>query len=219
MNSYEIRSKVVAITTDGASNFKCAMKRHGNDYETFQQLMTTIDDYEEELFQIDLNDLQNMWCPVNEFINEDVMPTDVSDSGTNDNDEDDVDSYDSESADDDSNDEIFRTGRLPNDILKDVVNDIDKNSAAWLPSRIDCSAHGLNLIGRKDSFNALKNDNLYAARYISVFKKLNAIWRLSSTRKGREAFDFYLDGYKIQKPHRIRWNRIYDAVSIKYRYY
>lgn len=189
LDKYEIRSKVVAITTDGASNFKSALKRHGDDYETYEQLMAAIDENDEELFQIDLSDLRNVWCPANEFAEDDVMPINGED--------------DDQQSDDESN-ETFRIGTIPNEIVQSVVDDLEDNSVAFLPNRIDCSAHALNLVGRKDPFHALKSDELYAARYISVFKKLNAIWRISSTRLGRETFDYYLDRYKIQKPHRIR---------------
>lgn len=202
LNDYQIRSKVVAITTDGASNFKCALKKHGDDYETFDQLLNTISDSDEELFHLNFDDLKNVWCPVNELIDDDVIvPIEIPTSNEI--------VFDS----DDESNETFRIHPVPNDILQQVVNDLSENSDIMLPSRIDCSAHGFNSIGRTDSFNALKTDSLYASRYISVFKKLNAIWKLNSTRLGRETFDMYLEGYKIQKPHRIRWNRIYDAVS------
>lgn len=59
------------MTTDGASNFKCALKRHGDDYETFEQLMTSLDGGDEELFYLDLDDLQCMWNPVDEITTQD----------------------------------------------------------------------------------------------------------------------------------------------------
>lgn len=191
---------MVAITTDGASNFKCALKRHGDDYETFGQLMNT-NSFDEELFHLDLNDLENMWCPINELIdeNDDIA---MANEGQTMN----VDA-------DYSNDESFRIGEIPNNVLEQVVDDINGNSVVMLPSRVDCSAHGFNSVGRNDSFDAMQTDELYATRYISVFKKLNKIWKMNSTRLGRETFDAYLNGHKIQKPHRIRWNRIYDAVN------
>lgn len=198
---YEIRNKVIAITTDGASNFKCALKRHGNDYETFDQMITSITEEDDELFHIDMDDLNSMWCPANELLNDstdNVMPLEVN-----------IDESESDTTELDEN---FQTESLPDDIIQKVIDNRNVDFAAMLPSRVDCSAHNFNLVGKVDSFKAL-DDKLYAARYISVFKKLNAIWKMNSTRRGRETFDHYLQNHKIHKPHRIRWNRIYYAVS------
>lgn len=71
----------------------------------------------------------------------------------------------------------------------------------------------LALIGKTDAFNAVRKNQTYAAGYITVFKTLNKIWKMNSSRSGRETFLHYLKGYKIEKPHRIRWNQIFDAVS------
>lgn len=194
--------KTVAITTDGAANFKCALKRHGDYYETFDQLMQPMGGFDEELFHLDLADLTNQWCPSSELIDDDVadvMPIEFPHS-------DDAD------GDTDFSVENFAIELVPSEILEHVVDDHTKENAVLLPSRIDCCAHAFNSIGRTDSFNALRDDAVYAARYISVFKKLNAIWKMNSTRNGREVFVSYLKKHKIQKPHRIRWNRIFDAV-------
>lgn len=113
----------------------------------------------------------------------------------------------------DEEDDGFRVQPMSTEILQEVAAELDMNDDVLLPSRIDCSAHTFNSIGKTDSFNALKSDTLYASQYISVFKKLNTIWATNSTRLGRETFDHYLNKRKILKPRRIRWNRIYDAVS------
>lgn len=185
---------MIAITTDGASNFKCALKRHGDDYETFEQLMTSLDGDDEELFYLDLDDLQSMWRPIDEITAEDddIMPVD-----------DNADEKDTESEDTERS-ETFKIRKFPDKILHKVIDEDDVDGAVLLPSRVDCSAHGFNAIGRNDSFNALKNDEVYAAQYISVFKTLNGIWKANSTRLGRETFNTYLDGFRINKPHRIR---------------
>lgn len=86
------------------------------------------------------------------------------------------------------------------------------NAPAFLPIRIACAAHTLNLVGKTDSFNALV-DFEYSELYFDVMKKLNAIWNAStSSRKNCELVERILKR-RILKPHRIRWNRIYDAVS------
>lgn len=155
---------------------------------------------------MNLDDLNSVWCRAEELAemhpNESIMP--LGSSATDGN-----NGFSEEFRDrDDASD--FRVLPLPKDITTQVIDDV--NTLAMLPSRIDCSAHEFNSIGRTDSFVALKKDPTYAAQYISVFHKLNGIWKVNSTRLGRETFDRYLKGHKIQKPHRIRWNRIYDAV-------
>lgn len=69
INRFDIATKVVAITTDNASNFKCCFERHGDNYKSMQQLMeNNLDEDEDTLFQCDLDDLVNMWCPSDELL-------------------------------------------------------------------------------------------------------------------------------------------------------
>lgn len=90
--------------------------------------------------------------------------------------------------------------------------DMDDGEDVPLPSHIKCSAHTLNLVGKTDSFNAMLDDE-YSEIYGRVFTKLNVIWASStSSRKNSELVEKYLER-KLIKPHRIRWNWIYDAVS------
>lgn len=79
-----------------------------------------------------------------------------------------------------------------------------------LPNRVECSAHGLNLVGKTDSYKALQNQP-YAALYCAVFRKLNSLWHHACCRKSCEAIVKYL-GRTITRPDRIRWNYIYDSV-------
>lgn len=163
-------------------------------------------DYDDELFTLNLDDLINLWLPSNELIGEDADDDVVPMEFVNEN------VSDCGGARDEA-DETFCVQPVSTKILQEVFADMNVNNEVLLPSRIDCSAHSFNSIGKTDSFNALKSDTLYASQYISVFKKLNKIWAVNSTRLGRETFDHYLNQRKILKPHRIRWNRIYDAVS------
>lgn len=170
---YDIHKKVVAMTTDNASNYKCAFERNGDDYQSYSDIMAAADEDELTLFQLDLNDSSNVWCPTEELLlndNNDVIP--LADS---------------------------------------ISNVLDPSISVNLPSRSSCAAHTLNLIGKVDSFKAL-SDKDYRNQYVTVFSKLNMIWKHSSTRLGREIFKRYLNDRIILKPHRIRWNRIYDAV-------
>lgn len=213
LNKFGIQKKIVGMTTDNASNYTCAFERDGDNYQSYAEMMATVDDDENAFFQLDLNDLASAWCPTGEFLqnsSDNVMPLTAAAAAkaaaetpnTNTN-------YD-ESDDECDFDEMgsIRINNLPDQHLKNILDPaIDIN----LPSRISCAAHTLNLIGKLDSFNALA-DQEYSERYISVFTKLNLIWKHASTRLGRELFARYLNGKVIYKPHRIRWNRIYDAV-------
>lgn len=214
IHRYDISSKVVAITTDNASNFKCCFERHGDNYKSIEQLMENgLSEDEDTLFQCDFDDLVNMWCPADELLDSssNFIPLErtAKNHSLSDVDDDNDDSV--VQCDDDS----FCIEKMPEQIIQHVIDDAD-DVAAFLPSRIDCSAHSFNLIGKTDAFNALDGRNEYSQQYVSVFTKLNEIWRKNSTRLGRETFQRYLQNNVILKPHRIRWNRVYDAVSIHF---
>lgn len=199
LSRFEIIPKCVAITTDNASNFKSCLRKHSDDYEEFSLLMEDkLDEDAEMLFTLDLNDLQNVWCRCDQLstsASDDVIPLHVA--------------HDSDS-DDDGTAPSFRVHEMPPEIIQNVVE--NGRAAVFLPNHIDCGAHTFNLIGKVDAFKALNINTDYSQQYVSVFKKLNAIWKVNSSRLGRETFKKYLKG-TILKPHRIRWNRIYDAVN------
>lgn len=213
LSKYDILSKVVAITTDNARNFKSCLQKHGEDYETINELMTnTLDEDADMLFQLDLDDLSNMWCPSEELILNpatDIVPL-TANANANDN-------YNSSDDDDDeaatrNQTDGFQVQKMPDEIIGRVVENTE--NVVLLPNRIDCGAHSLNLVGKVDAFDALNSNSEYSRQYVSVFTKLNEIWRVNSTRLGRETFQLYMNKKSILKPHRIRWNRIYDAVSV-----
>lgn len=209
INRYGISSKVMAITTDNASNFKCCFERHGDNYETMKNLMNNVlDDDDQAFFHCDIDDLDNMWCPTDELLTSacDFVP--CSKSKTGESSEADNDDCDAEQNDN------FRIQEIPNEMNQHIIGDM--NSQAFLLNKIDCSAHTLNLIGKVDAFDALDGHNKYSDQYVSAFSKLNEIWRKNSTRTGRETFQRYLPDKVILKPHRIRWNRVYDAVSTEF---
>lgn len=207
LNRYEILKKCVAITTDNASNFKCCLQKHSDDYEELRTLMNDpLDEQSEMLFHLDLNDLETVWCADELSTNSSIDVVPLAAPGRNEND-------DTDSDDDDESNSSgtgFKIRKMPTNIIENVVDDTSEISL--LPNRSDCGAHTLNLIGKVDAFDALKADSTYRQAYVSVFTKMNAIWRINSTRLGREMFRKYLGKKTILKPHRIRWNRIFDAV-------
>lgn len=201
LKRFEVASKCVAITTDNASNFKSCLKKHSDDYMEFSKLMEDqLDEDAEMLFQLDLDDLQSVWC------RSDQLSTSASDDIIS------LESSRASSSDenDDATAPSFRVHEMPPELIQKVIENNEQH--VLLPNRIDCGAHTFNLIGKVDAFKALDNNAEYSRQYVTVFKKLNAIWKANSTRKGRETFKKYVKG-TILKPHRIRWNRIYDAVK------
>lgn len=202
---YEILSKCVAITTHNARNFKSCLKYHNGDCEELKTLMNDqLDEQSEMLFQLDFDDLENIWCTSDELaIDSTVGVVPLTAAGTENN--------NSDSDDDgDTNESDFKISEMPSHITQKIID--DTSAIVLLSNRIDCGAHTLNLIGKTDAFDALKNVT-YQQQYVSVFTKLNQIWHVNSTRLGRETFHKYLRDKTIQKPHRIRWNRIYDSLT------
>lgn len=81
-------------------------------------------------------------------------------------------------------------------------------------NRIDCSAHKLEKIGGKDSLNA-NYDSGYSDLYDKTFGKLEKIWHLKESRLNAEIFS-RITGKRLIGPHRIRWMKKFNAVSILY---
>lgn len=93
----------------------------------------------------------------------------------------------------------------------DNENDDDKEQL--LPIRIKCAAHTLNLIGKIDAVKALA-DKSYARAYLQAVSKLNLLWKYCGYRKNCEIIKKYV-GKVILRPHKIRWNALYNSVSRK----
>lgn len=190
---YGISKKMVAITTDNAGEFRCAMSRFGKNYSEYESISKDRDDD-----WIWFNDSM-IGAATEGETHEYVRICDLRDENGI------ISSIDNlmESSDNDF---------VLHDILIPIDDDDDSHDVP-LPSQIKCSAHTLNLLGKTDSFNALLDEN-YSTIYGRVFTKLNIIWSSStSSRYNSEMFEKYLER-KLIKPHKIRWNRIYDAVSV-----
>lgn len=80
-------------------------------------------------------------------------------------------------------------------------------------NRIDCSAHKTDKLASIDAATALDNDPDYAIIHTSVFDKLTRIWALKESRLCAESFK-QITGKSIIGPHRIRWLKMYEAVSL-----
>lgn len=92
------------------------------------------------------------------------------------------------------------------------------NLDVLLPTRVDCSSHLIDKIGKIDSFNAVLDED-YCDIYTKVMNKLNLIWAVTQSRLKLELFEKYTE-CKLVKPHRIRWNKLSDAVGVpKFNFY
>lgn len=102
--------------------------------------------------------------------------------------------------DDEANHDVFVVHELPIHVLANM-------------NRIDCSAHKLEKLGRKDAAKAEGLDPEYDDLHERVFVKLQAIWKLKDSRLNAEVF-FRKTGRKVVGPHRIRWLKTHEAVSL-----
>lgn len=212
LENYGILNKVVAVTTDNGADFRAALTHHGDNYKSYEQYLDTREDDDhiwhgndvDEPMDYDSDSDPIEMVPLDEFVDDTNQNFDFFERHPVQN---------STHAD---HDDMFELHRLDNydEIVEQIgiqqLSDDGTNQKRILPIRVSCAAHTLNLIGKTDSYKALENND-YAEQYYSVMKCLNVIWK-NSSRKNSETVERYL-GRQITKPHRIRWNRMYDAVS------
>lgn len=188
---YGISKKVVAITTDNAGEFQCALSRFGHNYTEFSNITSDRDDdwiwFNDLLMGTADGDDELEYIRLCDLVDKNGVISSMNDSGTLTN----PDEF------------IIHDFEVPED-------DMDDLDGVKLPSQVKCSAHTLNLLGKTDSFNALLDDE-YCNIYGEVFTKLNVIWSSTSGR-GSDLTKTYLDR-QLLKPHKIRWNCIYDSVK------
>ncbi|KAG5666406.1 hypothetical protein PVAND_014435 [Polypedilum vanderplanki] len=90
----------------------------------------------------------------------------------------------------------------------DSVSNLDLS----LPERSPCVAHMLNLIGSKDAFFYVSNDDEFDEMYHQCFSKLKALWNISGrSPKFSSIFKTHV-GLSLQKPSQTRWNSTFDSV-------
>lgn len=188
-NRYGILEKVFFITTDGAGEYKAALKNYGDNYRSIEMLT---------------NDLELEWVLP-------PAPGDVVDEIDDFEVDEEEDNYirirDGDIADDD--DDASRASPSDQDeesfvICQDVP--LLKNM-----NRVACSSHLLDKVGKIDSMNACK-DAIYNAKFEQTFEKITKLWSTKDSRVSAEIFK-RITGQKLIGPHRIRWMQTFDAVS------
>lgn len=213
---YKIAEKVTAVTTDNGADFVAAMRNHGDNYSSYEEYLEERDEDDALLWydnteetqegddDYDDNDFDVVeMVPSSEFIqagSANVLPLTLADVGN-----DSITTANSEAI------RLHDVQDIENVVASELELHLGEESKNFLPIRIACAPHTLNLVGKTDSYNALLDEE-YASVYMGVMAKLNCLWTTSTrSRKNSEVVEKYLKR-EIKKPHRIRWNRIYDAV-------
>lgn len=229
LDEYEIRNKIVSITTDNAGEFRCAFNKFSENFERFKEPYNGL----EGIDLVEDNDddfLLNVYMNQQEGIGNDVVRgPEVVENGAN----------VMPMADDVSNtSRVFggcSTTIVPAGTNKFVLLDLEnicrsnhfcdeqQNSELDfpvtepelpfpLPNRSICNPHTLNLIGKNDLFEALSRED-FANQYFETFERVNLLWNTANKSNRNVEIIKQWIGKKIHKPHRLRWNRIYDSVS------
>lgn len=198
--NFGILEKVFFITTDSAGNYVAAFKNYGDNYESIERLF----------------DDENL-IPLNRSEDEaSVSPSIDSES------EDETEDLDQMVRDPNTNTtettEQFRVVELftpDSDIDSD--EEMDSVNAPYRRllgqmNHINCSSHMLDKVGSKDALKA-KEYPTYDEMCSTVFGKLEVIWSQKESRLRSELFT-RITGRKLIGPHRIRWMKTFDAVSV-----
>lgn len=225
---FNINGKVVGVTTDNAGEFVAAFVRYGDNYNSYESYLDNQDDvYAVDDTAAEAAKLRN---------DADAIIISSGDEFEFEFDDDDefnnslppiiVESIDRATfhlanAFGQSTSGIAAAGTAETETdLDDSFNLVpvqldfrieSSEEEELLPIRIKCAAHTLNLIGKTDALKALK-DSKYAQVYCKVMAKLNLLWKYCGQRKNSEVIKSYI-GKVLLRPHRIRWNALYDSVS------
>lgn len=199
--NYGILEKVFFITTDGAGEYRAALKYHGDNYSSIQFLDHDLDfdvllgtsadlEFETEIQDESDSDMEAASMVRNSYELH-SMPYDVRNQNN------------SNSHNVRTDNEAFTVHELFN----------SEDSLKMLPNmnRISCSAHLLDKLGKNDALLA-NNDSDYDEMFKKVFTKLKAIWAIKESRLSAELFK-RITGRQIIGPHRIRWSKTFEAVS------
>lgn len=223
---FEILEKVVAVTTDNGGEFIAAFRNFGDNYCSYEAYLEERDELlwmgEDDEFEVREINTDTDIIPTNERVasngNVLIESREEWDSMKNNIDGSLIENCgsldDNDIETDGNNINLHQIDGIQSSLADyyELNPDLADINSAYLPIRVACAAHTLNLVGKTDSFNALV-DNDYSETYFDAIKKLNAIWKYSTNSRKRVELVERILKRRIIKPHRIRWNRINDAVS------
>lgn len=209
---FEILEKVFFITTDGAGEFKAALKNYGNDDRAMQRLTN---EFEWISSASDGNNNDSEMATISPSYPSNLIRS-RQDSDI-DNDEVDIDDDENFIRIEIEENENVDATHTPTFTVEPIFNFGARDDGVTIPllpntNRIGCSSHLMDKIGKKDVLNA-RNDEGYRDIHDRVFKKLTQIWDQKDSRLNSELFS-KITGRKLIGPHRIRWLKTYDAVRI-----
>lgn len=212
-DNFGILEKVYFITTHSAGNYVAAFKYYGDNYESMERLF---------------NDEDWNWLDSANRSEHPVIESNALNSHIDSDTDDETESIDqvvrvpnSANAVTATDDEIRVVELFTSDAFID--SDAEDENADQNPCRkllakmnhINCSSHMLDKVGSIDALKAKQNHDItYNTMYDQVFEKHENIWKCKDSRLSAEGFT-RINGRKLIGPHRIRWMKTFDAVSVK----
>ena len=196
LRAFNINHKTTMCTTDGASNFKKAFEKYGEDSLALKAYTEDIpgtqvvgDDEQEEEQEDEFGNLLEGYL---EDVNEAEGQDDDDEGGIN---------------------------------AINLGDEFDKAESAGeldgtkLPYRIRCASHNLNLVACKDAAEPEKNTkyNKENMKYATVKKKfmekVEFLWsRQGTSTHDAEAIVRHV-GCRLKRPNKTRWNAYYDSLK------
>lgn len=219
---FDIHGKVVGVTTDNAGEFVLAFVRYGDNYTSYESYL----DNSEEVAATD--DTAAEAAKLRQDADTIIISSDSENESDNDDDHSDslppliietidplsnsyhregmANAFGQSTSNTAENEQSFHLVPVHLDFRGEEASD-----GKPLPIRLKCAAHCLNSVGKTDAVKALNNPQ-YAKLYCKVMAKLNLLWKYCGHRKKAELIKTYI-GKVLLRPHRIRWNALYDSVS------
>lgn len=212
---FGILGKVFFITTDGAGEYQAALKYYGDNYKSIQPLIRERDAEFDWVFSNPRpNDTHNQVSVETESDSESDSDLDIETI----HDPSDLSLLPYNDREMQNNVTCMNNNqnRADSFVLKELFPDSDDIGTDLLQNmnQVNCSAHMLDKLGKKDASDA-KTDGNYNLIHDKVFDVLQSIWNVKDSRLRTEVF-IKITGKKVVPPHRIRWSKTYDAVSMKF---
>lgn len=202
---FEIKEKVYFVTTDGAGEYVAAFKYFGDNYESIH-----LPDEND----ISITSASNTTATLAESnsVVDDATAHESTTAGQSM--QDDKEQMMDTDFDTDSLMDVMYKGDLPKN-AKEIEN--DSFVLHDLNGILDLVTQNCSILGKINRIDCSAHDNSdYATICTSIFGKLYEIWAPKDSRLSSEIFK-QLTGKSIIGPHRIRWLKLFEAVSFNRR--